>query len=323
MDRIIKGFTFRPVLLCFFAALLLLGAGCGPRVKGAVKEDVTRTDTGEELKDLGELYRGPLYNVAIIAFENQTPSKLIDVGGAATEVLRSIVKKSGLEPILLTSRELREQEKLIGLEQTGAVRTGAKQSTRGFEDIDYRISGAVTSYAEVEEGAKSLISKSKTIIAKVQVDYALVDIESGKSLVADTGYGEYKKKTGSTLGFGTKSTGDASIRDGALRDALTKAMVRMIEKLNEVPFQSNILAIEGDLVYIRAGTKSRFKPGTVFNVYRPGDDLVDPATGRVIGKSQRKIGMITITEHQGANVSEAKLKSGSGFKKGDIVRSKK
>ncbi|MBE9527895.1 MAG: hypothetical protein IME99_01505 [Proteobacteria bacterium] len=288
-----------------------------------MKDDVTLTETGDELADIGELYRGPLYNVAIIAFENRTPSKAIDVGGAATEILRSIVKKSGLEPILLTSRELSEQEKLIALEQTGAVRKGKKESTRGFEDIDYRISGAITSYAEVEEGSKSLISKSKTLVAKVQVDYALVDIESGRSLVADTGYGEYKKKTGSTLGFGTKSTGDASIRDGALRDALTKAMVRMVEKLNEEPFVSNILAIEGERVYIRAGTKSRFKPGTVFNVYRPGSDLVDPTTGRVIGKSQRKIGSVKLTEHQGLNVSEAKLKSGSGFKKGDIVRSQK
>ena len=230
-NTMIKGFTFRPVLLCFFAALLITAVGCGPRSKGVVKEDVTVTKTGAELEDLGELYRGPLYNVAIIAFENQTPSKSIDIGGAATEVVRSIVKKSGLEPILLTSRELSEQERLTALEQTGAVRIGKKDSTRGFEDIDYRISGAITSYSEVEEGSKSLISKSKTLVAKVQVDYALVDIESGRSLVADTGFGEYKKKTGSTLGFGTKSTADPSIRDGALRDALTKAMVRMIEKI--------------------------------------------------------------------------------------------
>lgn len=319
----IKGFTFRPVLLCFFAAFLLFGAGCGPKVQGIVKDDVTLTKTGDELADIGELYRGPLYNIAIIAFENQTPSKVLGVGDAATEILRSIVKKAGLEPILLTSRELSEQEKLIALEQTGAVRKGKKESTRGFEEIDYRISGAVTSYAEIEEGSKSLFSKSKVLIAKVQVDYALVDIESGRSIVADTGYGEYRKKTGSTLGFGTKSTADASIRDGALRDALTKAMVRMIEKLNEVPFVSSILAIEGERVYIRAGTKSRFKPGTIFNVYRPGTDLIDPATGRVIGKSQRKIGSVELTEHQGVNVSEAKLISGSGFEKGDIVRSQK
>ncbi len=319
----IKGFTFRPVLLCFFAVMLIVTAGCAPRTKGLVKDDVTLTKTGNALEDIGNMYRGPLYNIAIVAFENKTPSKVMDVGGAATEILRSIVKKAGLEPILLTERELREQEKITALEQTGALRRGKKDSTRGFEDIDYRISGAVTSYAEVEEGSKHLLSKSKTLIAKVQVDYALVDIESGRSLVADTGYGEYRKKTGSMLGFGSKSTADASIRDGAIRDALTKAMVRMIKKLNDEPFQSYVLAVDGDMVYIRAGTKSRFRPGKVLNVYRPGADLVDPVTGRVIGKSQRKIGTVKIIEHQGLNVSEAKLKSGSGFKKGDIVRTQK
>lgn len=303
------------------AALLL--SGCSPTMTGAVKDDVSITGQTGKLEAAGAEYSGPAYNIAIMTFANKTPSKVLGIGEAATEMLRTIVKKSGLEPISLTEGEMKEQEKLIALQQTGAVKTGKKNAAEGFESVDFRVSGAITSYSELEEGSDYLVAQSKTQVARVQVDYALVDIATGKTLLAESGMGEYRKKTGGVLGLGSKSTADVGLREGALRDAMTKVMTKMVEKLNSVPFQSRVLAIEGSTVVVRAGTKSKLGEGTLLGVYRPGADLVDPDTGRVIGKREKKIGELMITSHQGEKISEASVKTGVGFQAGDIIKAVK
>jgi len=307
------------------SALVVAGlvSGCGIKTTGAVKDDVTLTDQTKKLEEAGAKYRGPEYNVAILEFENKTPAKVIGVGEAATDILRTIVKQTGLEPIVVTKGDLKEQDRLIELQQTGVVKKGLKDAAEGYESLDFRITGSVTSYGEHEESMDTLLTQSKKHIARVQVDYALVDIATGKSLVAESGMGEYSKKTSGLLGLGAKSTADPGLRDGALRDALSKAMTKMVEKLNQMPFQGKVLHVDGSTVTVRAGTRSRLDAGTVLNVYRPGDDLVDPDTGRVIGKREKLIGELKITEHQGERISESVVSTGTGFKAGDIVKVKK
>jgi len=50
---------------------------------------------------------------------------------------------------------------------------------------------------------------------------------------------------------------------------------------------------------------------------------VDPDTGRVLGKREKQVGEIELISHQDENISEAKIKSGSGFKAGDVVKTLK
>ncbi len=265
-------------------------------------------------------YNGPAYTIAIIKFANKTPSKVLGIGEAATSILRTQLKAAGLEPVDVTEDAQREQDELIKLQQTGAIKTGTKNAAEGFESVDYRIQGAVTSYSEVEEGSDMLFYQKKTQVARVGVDYALIDIATGVSLLAESGDGEWRKETGGALGFGSRSTADGGLRDGALRDALNKALAKMIDKLNSTPFQASILLVENQTALIKAGDKSRLKPGTKLAVYRRGQDLIDPETGRSLGKREKMIGEVTLTGHQNDRVSETQITFGSGFQAGDMVR---
>ncbi|MEK7680381.1 MAG: hypothetical protein AAB356_09320 [Deltaproteobacteria bacterium] len=318
-----KSWAVKAGALAVVASGAMFFAGCSPTMSGAVKDDVSITGQSKKLEEAGFNYTGPQYNVAILTFANKTPSKVLGVGEAATDILRTIVKAAGLEPIILNEEEMKEQERLITLEQTGAVKAGKKSTAEGFESVDFRISGSVSSYSELEEASDLIITQSKTQIARVQVDYALVDVSTGKSLLAESGMGEYKKKTGGVLGLGSRSTHDVGLREGALRDALTKAMTKMVDKLNAMPFTSRVLAVEGQTLIVRAGTKSKLEPGVVLSVFRAGADLVDPETGRVIGKREKKIGELMLTSHQGDRISEANVKSGAGFTVGDVIRAVK
>ena len=151
-------------------------------------------------------------------------------------MMRTLVKEAGLEPVVLSEGEMSEQERLIELQQTGALKTGIRDAAAGFDSVDFRLTGSVTSYSEIAESFDVLLGQSKTIIARVQVDYALVDIATGRSLVADSGTGVYKKKSTKFLGIGSGSTSDPALRDGALRDALTRSLKNMVDALNARPF---------------------------------------------------------------------------------------
>lgn len=305
--------------LCFGLALMAL-AGCGIQMTGQVKDDPSLTGQTQKLEAAAANYHGPAYTIAIIKFANKTPSKVLGIGEAATDILRTQLKAAGLEPIDISEEAMQQQEELIKLQQTGAVKMGKKSAAEGFESIDYRVQGAITAYSEAEEGKDLLITQSKTQIARVTVDYSLIDVATGKSLLAESGMGEYRKETGGVLGFGSRSTADVGLRDGALRDAFAKVLEKMLNKLSAQPFQSRIMLIEGQTVVIRAGEKSKLAPGTKLGVYRAGQDLIDPETGRSMGKREKLIGEITLISHQNERISEAKITSGTGFQVGDIVR---
>lgn len=295
-------------------------AGCQAKMTGQVKDDTSVTGQSQKLEAAGKNYSGPQYTVGLVSFANKTPSKVLGLGEAATDILRTMLKSAGLEPIDISPEAMQQQEEFIKSQQTGAVKVGTKDAAEGFDSIDYRIQGAITGYSEVEEGSDLVLYQKKAQVARVQVDYSLIDLATGRSLVAESGMGEYRKETGGALGFGSQSSADAGLRDGALRDAFSKAMEKMINKLNAQPFQSRILAVEGSDIIIRAGQKSRLPAGTKLAVYRAGKDLVDPETGRSLGKREKQIGEIELVSHQNDRISDAKASPNAGLRVGDIVR---
>jgi signal transduction histidine kinase len=51
------------------------------------------------------------------------------------------------------------------------------------------VTGAITAYSEAEEGSDYLVAKTKKQIARVTVDYRIVDTTTGVQLMADSGAG--------------------------------------------------------------------------------------------------------------------------------------
>jgi len=300
--------------------LVMVTAGCSISSTGTVRDDTTLSGETERLTEAGARYSGPEYVVGILAFENKTPSKVLGIDEAATTILRTQLKAAGLNGILLDDTELAHQATLTELQRSGTVKTGRKRADEGFDAIDYRLSGAITAYSEVEEGVDAVLYQSKSRIARVTVDYALVDVATGKALVAESGAGEYRKKTTGALGLGAKSSFDPNLRDGALRDALAKAMTKIVAKLSREPFRGKVLLVDAGSVVIRAGTRSHLSEGMPLAVYRPGQELVDPDSGEVLGRRESKIGVIRVTSHQNERLSEAAIVSGQGFQSGDVVR---
>ncbi len=317
--------VLRLMVVMMIVTSMLVMAGCAPKISGAVKDDTTVTGTSKELAKTSsdvEQYTGPKLRIGVVNFQNKTPSKVLGIGEAAADILGTILQKTG-RFIVIPQQDIESIMQQQHMGATGAINPDTAAKMGNILGLNAILTGAVTAYSEAEEGQDMLIYKTKKQVARVTVDYRIVDTTTGVQMMADSGAGIYEKSVGRVLGMGGKSSYDSDLRDGALRDALTKAMVNMIKSLESSPWKGKIMKIAGDKVYINAGKKTGLKVGDKLDVYRVGEDLIDPDTKMKLGTTEDKVGQVLITQNDigdKGDVSVARTSAGTGFKQGDIVK---
>ncbi len=315
----------RLMLVMIGAASLVWAAGCGPSISGAVKDDTTVTGTSKELAKTTtdvEEYQGPKLRVGVVNFQNKTPSRVLGIGEAAADILGTILQKTG-RFIVVPQQDTESIMQQQRMGATGAINPDTAAKMGEILGLNAIVTGAVTAYSETEEGKDFLIGKSKKQIARVTVDYRIVDTTTGVQLMADSGAGIYDKSVTTVLGAGGKAGYDPDLRDGALRDALTKAMVNMMKGLGKRKWSGRVAQVEGSDLYINAGEKSGLGVGTKLDVYRAGKAIIDPVTKVKLGQTETKIGQALVTKNDlgdQADLSIATPASGTGFQIGDIVK---
>ena len=306
------------------AVLALVANGCAPTMSGAVKDDTTLTGTSKELATSSDVsdYKGPKLRVGVVNFQNKTPSRVLGVGEAAADILGTILQKTG-RFIIVPQQDMSSilEQQRIGA--TGAINPATAAKMGEILGLNAIVTGSVTAYSEAEEAQDYLVYKKKKQIARVTVDYRIVDTSTGVQLLADSGAGIYEKSTGGALGLGAKGGYDPDLRDGALRDALTKAMVNMMKQLESQPWKGKIAKVTGNKLYINAGKKTGLKIGDRLDVYRVGEDIIDPDTHQKLGTTEDKVGQAIVQQNDlgdKADMSVAVTTSGMGFKQGDVVK---
>ncbi len=318
-----KGWRLLIVGMVAISGTLVMN-GCSPTMSGAVKDDTTLTDTSKQLKTSSDVsdYKGPKLRVGVVNFQNKTPSRVLGIGEAAADILGTILQKTD-RFIVIPQQDMESILDQQRLGATGAINPDTAAKMGQILGLNAIVTGAITAYSETEEGYDYLVSKGKKQIARVTVDYRIVDTTTGVQIMADSGAGIYEKKVGSVLGMGTKAAYDTDLRDGALRDALAKAMVNMMKQLESQPWKGKIAKVSGSRVYINAGKRTGLKNGDKLDVYRVGEDIIDPDTHQKLGTTEDKVGQVLVQQNDlgdKADMSVAVTTSGMGFKQGDVVK---
>ena len=317
--------AMRLMVVMMLATALVWATGCGPSMSGAVRDDTTLTGTSKELAKTTsdvEDYQGPKLRVGVVNFQNKTPSKVLGIGEAAADILGTILQKTG-RFIVIPQQDIESIAQQQHMGATGMVNPDTAAKMGEILGLNAIVTGAVTAYSETEEGKDFILGKSKKQIARVTVDYRIVDTTTGVQLMADSGAGIYEKSATTFLGAGAKAGYDPDLRDGALRDALTKAMVNMQKQLGKRKWQGRVAQVEGRDLYINAGERSGLEVGTKLDVYRAGKAIIDPVTKMKLGVTETKIGQALVTKNDlgdQADLSIATPSSGTGFQSGDIVK---
>jgi len=303
----------------FFTMFMIAIGGCTSQSTGKSKDGSEQTGKSQQLNISEKAYSIPPYTIGIMIFDSKPAVKVSGLGEVATTILHAQLETAGLKSILLDVNQLKEAQKSKGILRSKAVKIGDEDFSNSIDALDFRLSGSIAAYAEVE-GVDTSVPHKKIDIAQLTLEYALFDIATGQPLLTESDTGEFHKSSTGVLDQAERYSFDPSLRDGALWDALAKTTGKVMRRLGSLPFQGKLLAIDGPLLIVKAGRRSQLKEGTQLAIYHISEALADPESGRVLGYKESKIGVIKIASHQNEILSSASVVSGSGFQVGDIAK---
>jgi curli biogenesis system outer membrane secretion channel CsgG len=213
--------------------------------------------------------------VAIGRFTNETNygrSLLTDadldrLGKQAADMLASRLVMSG-EFIVL------ERPDLAKVEREQAISGGAK-----VVGADTLIVGSVTEFGRATRGKVGFLSSTKLQVAEAKVDVRLVDVKTGHAFFSALGAGEATSESGEVAGFGSRAQYDATLNDRAIAAAVSDVVDRLVSRLQARPWQTDILDVRGDQVFIGGGKAQGVREGDVLAVMERGNTVKSAQSG--------------------------------------------
>lgn len=314
-------FKYPSLWLCIvLTSVLFIISACTAQISGKAKENNTRSAETRQLESEAAAYNGPQYTIGIVQFDNKATAIVSGVGMAAATRLRTQLEATGLNTVPIDEKAPKDMDTSKAPQRSGTVNNGKTHIDNGLDTLDFRLSGAITAYSEVEEGVDTTATQKISVVARVTVDYVLIESSTGKQLMAESVSGEFRKPPTGALESVARASFDSNLRDGALRNALAKTTVKIIRKLGSMPLQGKLLAVDGSSLVLKAGLRSRLREGAQLAVYRVNKAIVDPDNGQILGYRESRIGIIQISNHLNENLSSATVVSGTGFQAGDVVK---
>jgi curli biogenesis system outer membrane secretion channel CsgG len=309
-----------PLLGSILFFMITVGlTGCAPTIPDSIKDDLSQTEISDEPLPAEE-YTGPKLRIGVVNFLNKTPSEIPEIGEAAADILEKILQKTN-RFIIISQQDISSIINQQTLGTSGVIKPATAAKMGKILGLNAVVTGAISDYSESEEESNYLFYKKRKLITHITIDYRIVDTTTGIQLMADSSQGVYSEETGGML---TESTTDTGLKNGALGDALTKAMVNILKQLKAKEWIGRIARVAGKKVYINAGQKTGLQVGNILIVQDLGEDIIDPQTGVSLGKSPGDIkGELIITAFSGNDESVATIRSGGGFEYNDLVRLKK
>jgi curli biogenesis system outer membrane secretion channel CsgG len=178
-------------------------------------------------------------------------------------------------------------------------------------------------------------SESKAV---VQITARLVNVETGEILASVQGRGESKRGGTSLLGAGggggaaggagfdmSSSNFGATIIGEATNAAVTQASDQLNMKAASlpapaaIPVDGLVADVDGNALVLNVGTSGGVRVGDVLQVARTGREIKDPATGKVLRRTDTDLGTVTITQAD-AGSSQGTYSGQPGVKVGDHVK---
>ena len=251
-------------------------------------------------------------------------------GEGMADMLTTELVKSG-KYVVIERQEISGvmQEQNLGL--TGRVTEQSAAQIGKLLGVELAIMGAVTEFGVSKGGGdvriKGIGLGTKKQTATVAIDVRMVNTNTGEILAAEN----VRKEESSggirisvpEFGFNNRKDFDNSLAGKATRAAVDDIMGLIEKQMEQLPWEGKVILLQGTTVYIKPGSDAGVQIGDSFFIYTKGQELIDPDTGLSLGSVEQKIGTIEVTGMvSGGKAATARITSGSGFKKGDLVRLK-
>ena len=273
---------------------------------------------------------GPRKTIAITKFDNKAGAwAQWDLGSGMAEMLATALIKSGRFIVL----ERSEIENILAEQDFGMSGRTAEGSAAKVGKImksQIMISGAVTEFEASSGGGgggfrvKGFTIGASGAHAKVVVNIRIYDTTTGQILDSQRCEGIAKKSglsfsySESDFGFGGSQFQKTPLGT-ACQMAIDKAVYFIANRMAHVQWQGRVVTVKGDQVYVNSGANGGMQVGFMLDVYKPGEELIDPDTGINLGSEMTKIGRIQIIQVND-KFSIATSVGGGGFDRNDILK---
>lgn len=182
---------------------------------------------------------------------------------------------------MLSSRLVQSQQFLV-LERPDAVKLEREQKVVGSGALvgaDTLIMGSVTEFGRSVSGKVGFLSSTKLQVAKAKVDIRLVDVKTGLAYFSAQGAGEASVEVGEVAGFGSRSEYDATLNDRAIAAAISDVIDRLVSKLTDRPWKTDVLEVQGQQVFISGGARQGLRAGDELQVMLAGQTVKSAQSG--------------------------------------------
>lgn len=297
-------------------SLVIMTVICG--CAGAPKQPPPQVSVTKLQNDKRSATR-PRIKIAVIDFTNRSDFGDERLGLAAADILTTELFKRG--NFLLVERDQIKkvfQEQSLGM--SGAVDPTTATKAGRLLGVSSIIVGSISQFGIKVEDHDYLLLKQRIMKAEATIEVRVIDVTTGVILYADSGKGDYMRKSTQVLELGQKVGYDESLGCQALRSAITKFLDGLVIQLAATEWSARIAAVEHEKVFVNAGKRSGLKIGDILEVKEPGDPIEDPQSKMIIGRTPGKSkGKMKIVSFFGDDGSIAIPISGSGFSTNDVV----
>ncbi|MGE5567359.1 MAG: CsgG/HfaB family protein [Parcubacteria group bacterium] len=165
--------------------------------------------------------------------------------------------------------------------------------------VDALIIGSVTEFGRKVEGTSGFLNSKMRQTASATVEVRLVDVRTGKAFFSTSGAGSASVEAGEVAGFGSHAGYDSTLNDRAISAAISDLTNKVMTKLEERPWFTDVLQLRGDEVLISGGPGEGMKVGDRFRVETRGETVVSGQTGLPITLPGQRVGTIEIVSFFG------------------------
>jgi ribosomal protein L24 len=126
------------------------------------------------------------------------------------------------------------------------------------------------------------------------VDIRLVDTKTGQGFFSATGSGKASTEQGQTAGFGNAAAYDSTLNDSAIAASISDLINNIIISMENRPWRTDVLKVDGDQVYISGGKHQGIKEGDILFVMKKTEAVKSQQSGFTIDLPPVKIATIKV-----------------------------
>ncbi|WP_233236314.1 CsgG/HfaB family protein [Bordetella sp. LUAb4] len=193
----------------------------------------------------------------------------------------------------MLATRLTDSQRFLVFERSDLNKVLAEQrisGDSGLIGVDTLIIGSLTEFGRSTTGKRGFLSGTKIQTAQAKVEARLVDVRTGQVFFSTTGSGSANTESGEIAGFGSKAGYDGTLNDKAIAAAISDLMGRLMDKLQERPWRTDILKVAGKDLYIAGGARQGLKVGDVLTVFQSGSKVKSAQNGFNIDLPPTQVG---------------------------------